>query len=218
MKRKLKLISIFLILVAIILGCARPLHRHHYILNYVPGFFEKRGGKSYPKTIRLRPLEIEKLYARPNIVYRENPFKVDFYPDHLWAVRPADMITDLIFNHLESVRLVETLVRRLDEKGTPDYELSGTIFAIEEYNSSDLWYAHLRISMVLTDFRTGRAVYSRMFSLTREVTTKTPLAVVKALSEIIDFIVSSLVVDLDHFLYNETRSNVSNAEAENFED
>jgi ABC-type uncharacterized transport system auxiliary subunit len=132
---------------------------------------------------------------------------LDFYPDHLWAVRPADMITDLIFRHLEDVRLVDAITRRLDER-SPDFELSGTILAIEEFNSGDQWFAHLRISFVMTDFRTGNAVYSRTFSQTRIVPAKNPLSVVMTLSEVMAFIASLLMIDLDNVLYERLVLNV----------
>jgi len=202
-------ITVCVLLVLLIFGCARPLRKYFYVLNYVPDKLESRRSETpYPVSIRLRPLSIEKAYARANIVYRVNPFQLDYYSNHLWAVRPVDMITDLIFSHLESIRLVETLVRRLDEQGAPDYELSGTILALEEYDSGDTWYAHLRISMVLTDFRTGRAVYSRIFDKTRIVEQQTQLAVVMALSQTMDFIASLLMRDLDDFLFEATRTNL----------
>lgn len=190
------------VIISFIFGCAKPLAKNFYVLNYTPDKLEDRkSDEPYRQTIRLRPFSIEKAYAKTNIVYRENPYQLDYYPDHLWAVRPVDMITDLVFSHLEDIRLVETLVRRLDEKGTPDYELSGTILAIEEYDSGDTWYAHLKISVVLTDFRTKNAVYSRIFDQTRKVEVHTPIVVVQTLSEIMDYMASLLMADLDNFLY-----------------
>jgi ABC-type uncharacterized transport system auxiliary subunit len=210
MKIKISALSVLLLLVLIV-GCGRPLHRNFYVLNYTPDRFDdrRRTDSPYPVTIRLRTFDIEKAYARPNIVYRENPFRLDFYPDHLWAVRPVDMITDLIFGHLEGIRLVESVTRRLDER-SPDFELSGTVLAIEEFNSGDSWFAHLRISFVLTDFRTGNAIYSRIFSQTRAVPAKTPLSVVMTLSEVMSFIASLLMIDLDNVLYERLSQRESN--------
>jgi len=197
------ILGIFIIL--IIVGCAKPLAKNFYVLNYTPDKLENRKSQTpYQRIIRLRPFAIEKAYAKTNIVYRENPYQLDYYPDQLWAVRPVDMITDLVFSHLESIKLVETLVRRLDEQGAPDYELSGTILAIEEYDSGDTWYAHLKISVVLTNYKTGKAVYSRIFDQTRVVGTKTPLSVVQTLSEIMDYISSLLMTDLDNFFFETT--------------
>ena len=209
MKRKILTASAALLIFIAIFGCVKPLAKKFYMLNYTPDRLSQRNSSTpYSIIIRLRPFLIEKAYAKPNIVYRRGAYEFDYYPDHLWAVRPADMVTDLLYSHLEGIKLIETLVRRLDEKGTPDYELSGTILAIEEYDSDDTWYARLKISFVLLDFKTGTAVYSRVFDQTREVTDKKPLGVVKVLSEIMDYTASLLVTDLDNFLYETTQKTV----------
>jgi ABC-type uncharacterized transport system auxiliary subunit len=214
MKRKIFIILTFFLIFIAVLGCVKQLTKQFYMLNYTADRLSQRNSANpYPIIIRLRPFSIEKAYAKPNIVYRKSPYEFDYYPDHLWAVRPADMITDLIFSHLESIKLVETLVRRLDEKGTPDYELTGTILAIEEYNGPDMWYAHLRISFVLLDFKTGVAVYSRIFDQKRNVENKIPLEVVKVLSQLTDVIASLLMEDLDNLLYKNTQKS-ANAETE----
>jgi ABC-type uncharacterized transport system auxiliary subunit len=201
MKKTLVFIAVLLALT----GCARPLIKNYYILNYEPDTLTTRKSETpYEKTIRLRPFAIEKIYAKPNIIYRESPYELSFYNDHLWAVRPVDMVSDLIFNHLESINLVKTAVRRIDEKTAPDYELWGSILAIEEYDSDDFWYAHLKIMAILNDYKTGKTIYSRVFDHTRKVESKTPIAVVKTLSEIMDFIASTLMTDLDKVLYEKT--------------
>lgn len=210
MRRKKMFVCLMICAVIFLLcSCAKQLAKNYYTLNYTPDNLENRKSEtSYKKTIRLRPFAIEKAYAKPNIVYRENPYQLDYYSDHLWAVRPVDMISDLIFSHLESIQLVETLVRRLDEKGAPDYELSGTILAIEEYDSGNIWYAHLKISVVLTDYKTQTAIYSRVFDQTRQVETHTPIMVVQTLSEIMDYTASLLMSDLDNVL-SEAESDIS---------
>jgi len=198
---------VFIAVLLALAGCARPLIKNYYVLNYAPDTLTTRKSQTpYEKTIRLRPFAIEKIYAKPNIIYRENPYQLSFYNDHLWAVRPADMISDLIFNHLESINLVRTAVRRIDEKTAPDYELWGSVLAIEEYDSDDFWYAHLKIMAVLNDYKTGRTIYSRTFDHTRKVESKTPIAVVKTLSEVMDYIVSMLMTDLDSVIYEHTKS------------
>jgi len=196
---------VFIVVLFALMGCARPLIKNYYVLNYAPDELPTRKSQTpYEKTIRLRPFAIEKIYSKPNIIYRENPYELSFYPDHLWAVRPADMVSDLIFTHLESINLVKTAVRRIDEKTAPDYELWGSVLAIEEYDSDDFWYAHLKIMAILNDYKTGKTIYSQIFDHTRKVESKTPIAVVKTLSEIMDFIASALMTDLDKILYEKT--------------
>jgi ABC-type uncharacterized transport system auxiliary subunit len=205
--KKIIIIAVIAISLIFMFSCARPLAKQYYLLNYTYDNLQNRKSETpYGKIIRLRPFGIEKVYAKPGIVYRESPYKLNYYNDHLWAVRPVDMISDLIFNHIERVNLVKTVVRRLDETVAPDYELSGTILAIEEYDSDELWYAHLKISVVLTDFNARTTVYSRIFDQTRKVETHNPISVVKTLSEIMDYTASMLMIDLDNFFYEQTKN------------
>lgn len=200
MKKALLLVSILLL----IAGCSKPIMKQYYLLNYQPDQLTNRiQDKPYPFTIRFKPFEIEKAYSKPNIVFRKSPYELEYYGYRHWAVRPKDMLTDLIYSHLESIDLVQNTVRRLDEKGKPDYELSGTILAIEEYDSDDTWFAHLSIRMTLVRLSDGEIIYNRLFDQRKIVEMHDPLYVVRTLSELTDFFASSLMNELDQLMFDE---------------
>ncbi len=190
-----------------IVSCAKPITKQFYLLSYQPDQLTDRLQEDpYPFTVRLRPFEIEKAYAKPNIVYRRSPYELEYYGYHHWAVRPTDMMTDQIYSHLEGLKLVQSTVRRLDEKGKPDYELSGTVLAMEEYDSEDIWFAHLKIRMTLVRLSDGVVVYNRLYDQRKIVPTHTPLHVVRTLSELTDYFASSLMNELDR-TFNEEMKN-----------
>ena len=100
----------------LVLGCSPPPSKTYYTLNYIPSPREDRLKQgAYPFTIRLRDLEIEEAYARPQIVYRKSPFELRYYFYRVWAVKPTRMLTDLVQKHLVSADLVSAVVRRYDE-------------------------------------------------------------------------------------------------------
>ena len=178
--------------------CARVPVKQYYVLNYVPTAPSARlSSTPYPFTIRLKELSIEDAYNRPQIVYRQSPFELRYYFYKIWAVKPNKMITDLIQKHLVSVNLVSHVIRRFDEGIAPNYELSGNIEAIEEYDSDQLWFAHLCIRLTLTRVADGRVLYSRLFDNRKRVYQYSPDNVVKEMSVILEFIVNQAIHDLD---------------------
>ncbi len=191
----------------LISSCSKPITKQFYLLSYQPDQLTDRlQEEPYPFTIRLRPFEIEKAYSKPNIVYRRSPYELEYYGYHQWAVRPTDMMTDQIYSHLEGLKLVTSTVRRLDEKGKPDYELAGTVIAMEEYDSEDTWFAHLKIRMILTRLSDGEVVYNRLYDQRKIVDTHSPLHVVRTLSELTDYFASSLMNELDKTLNQELKN------------
>ncbi len=178
--------------------------KQYYLLSYQPDMLNNRiQDEPYPFTIRLRPFEIEKAYSKANIVFRKSPYELEYYGYRHWAVRPKDMMTDLIYTHLETIDLTKNTVRRLDEKGKPDYELAGTVLSIEEYDSEETWFAHLAVRMTLTRLSDGKVIYNRLFDQRKLVEERDPLNVVKTLSELTDYFASSLMNDLDKVLHTE---------------
>jgi ABC-type uncharacterized transport system auxiliary subunit len=173
-------------------------------MNYVPEPMERRRNSApYPFTIRIKKLDIEEAYARPQIVYRKSPFEMQYYFYRVWAVKPVDMVSDLIEKHLSAAGLVSHVVRRLDDGAKPDFELSGKIEAIEEYDNDNIWFAHFSIRLQLTRLKDNRTLYSRLFDDRKQVLQREPEFVVRELSRIMDVRISQVIIDLDAVLARE---------------
>ncbi len=142
-------------------------------------------GTPLPIAVHLRQLEISPAYDQERIVYRYSPYEFMYYDYMMWAVKPQKMLTDLIARHLEQEKLFETVARELGDRRA-DYELSGTVDAIEELDAGDEWSAHLAYTLYLTRFGDQRVVWSRSTDLKKRVYNKAPVYVVKALSELVE--------------------------------
>ncbi len=185
-------------------SCGRAPIKQFYILNYEPEPMKSRSyANPYPYTIRVKEFDIEEAYARPQLVYRKSPFQLQYYFFKAWAVKPIRMITDVVSKHLSSARLVSHIVRRFDEGTRPDYELSGYIEAIEEYDSEEVWFAHLAIRFRLTRLHDDRTIYMRRFDRRKQVHQHDPEYVIRELSQILDFITTQAIHDLDVVLSKE---------------
>ena len=192
------------LLCGLICQCGTLPVKQYFVLNYVPSSPVARAQTTpYPCTIRLKDLGIEDAYNRSQIVYRQSPFELRYYFYKQWAVKPPRMITDLIQKHLSSIGLVRRVIRRFDEGITPDFELSGTIDAIEEYDSDQLWYAHFAIRFNLTRLSDGHVVYTRLFDNRKRVFKYSPDNVVRELSVILEFIMNQTIRDIDVVLSKE---------------
>lgn len=200
-----KFIFIFIALAALaLLTCSRPPVREFYMLSYVPPPLTNRTMQNpYAAVIRLREFSIEEAYNRQQIVFRTNPFQLHYYNFKSWAVRPARMVTDLFFRHLNSVNLVSGVVRRFDEGRRPDFEIAGFIEAIQEFDSEDALYAHLALRVSMTRLSDGETVYNRHFDLRKKVFRKETVAVVLELSQILEYVFSEVITDIDQRLASE---------------
>ena len=191
-----------------LLSCAVQNDKKYYMLNYVPTPVVANR-TPFPCTVRLRDLDIEDAYARLQIVYRQNPFELQYYYSEQWAVKPTRMITDLIEKHIVAENLVSHLVRRYDDGPRPEFELSGAIESLEEYDSEKTWFAHLAIRLQLTRLSDGKVIYARRFDNRKEVFIDKPDFMVREMSAVLEHIVSSSITDLDSVLGREYGTNAN---------
>ena len=199
-----KIVLLFICLPFLFMTCGKIPIKKFYIINYEPEpLLDRKMTGPYPITIRIKDFSIERAYAKQEIVYRKSPYELQYYYYRVWAVKPTQMITDMIQKHIAATGLVSQVVRRLDEGKTPDYELTGTIEAIEEYDSEEIWFAHLAIRMELTRMKDKRVVYYRRFDKRKRVHQHEPEYVINVLSQIMDFIMTQALHDIDVVLGKE---------------
>jgi ABC-type uncharacterized transport system auxiliary subunit len=193
---------IFVLALSLFFSCGKVPTKQFFLLNYQPEPMKQRLLDSpYPYTVRVRGFGIEEAYNRPQIVYRKSPFQMQYYFFKVWAVKPVRMITDMVDKHLTSSGLVSHVIRRFDEGGNaPNYELSGHIDAIEEYDSEDVWFAHLALRLKLIRTRDNRTMYMRHFDRRKRVHLREPEYVVREMSQIMDFIMTQAIHALDGVL------------------
>ncbi len=198
------ILLLVLLLPLFLLQCGNIPIKKFYILNYEPEPLRNRKlTRPYPYSIRIKDFDIERAYAKKQIVYRKSPYELEYYYYREWAIKPTLMITDVIQKHLASTGLVSNVIRRLDEGTAPDYELSGTVEAIEEYDSEEIWFAHLALRIELIRVKDGHTIYFRRFDKRKKVHQHNPEFVISVLSQIMDFIMNQALHDIDVVLAQE---------------
>ncbi|MDR0517880.1 MAG: ABC-type transport auxiliary lipoprotein family protein [Fibromonadaceae bacterium] len=195
----MKQLAILAIVLALI-GCfGRVADINYYQLDYVPTPKAMTNNANYPYSIRVKDFDVAEAYRRNNIVYRQSPYKLHFYSHEQWAVRPEYLVSDMIFRHLETANIFSE-VRRSIDADEPDFTISGTIRALEEYDNQDEWYAHLALHITLQDNRAKKVIWSREWNYRKKVSNLETVYVVRGLSELLECINNEAVADIDSIM------------------
>lgn len=217
--RNMRWKSVVMIVAGLFLFCSKIPVKQFYVLNYVPSAARDRlNPAAYQCTFRLRNFGVEEAYTRPQIVYRQSPFQLRYYVYRVWAVKPERMITDLFHKHLITANLVSNVVRRFDEGHKPDYEVSGIVEAIEEYDSDELWFAHIAMRINLIRIKDNRTMYSRRFDHRKRVFQHEPEYVVREMSALMEYIFTQVIHDFDAIMASEFGTPVAEPEPEDIKD
>lgn len=171
--------------------------RNYYTLDYTPRFSAPAGSqRPYPFTLEVGRLEVERAANRQNIVYRYSPHQLQYYERERWAVRPEDMIRDMIYRHLEEAGLTKGLALELIDR-RPDFRLEGTVDALERLDAGDLFYSHMAMTFKLVQTDTGEQVWTYAFDRRRRVPTGEMVRSVQALSDIFQSEMNIVATQLD---------------------
>ncbi len=177
-------------------GCGSTPPRQYFGMSYSLSDVESRETPKYPFTLRIREPDIQLAFDRSQIVYRYDPYKFKYYNYKFWVAKPQTMVAELLYRHLKHTNLFNE-VSLVYQREVPDYELHGGIDAIEEYDSGDTWYGHLAMNFRLVRFSDRKVVWAYRFDETKEVFTREPVYVVRALSELMDEQMSKMMPSME---------------------
>lgn len=156
--------------------------RRYYTLHLEP--LKHPGAQHFPGLLRVRDLDSEAAYDRFQIVIRRSPFELSYRQKDVWAVKPQRMLSDLIARGLTEQGLFSSVTRELGER-RPNYLLSGELHAIEVYDSQDTWFAHLAMGWQISDFETGRILWTYNYDDRKNIPANNVAHAVRAISELL---------------------------------
>lgn len=145
--------------------------------------------------VQVRNLDAGSVYEKFQIVVRQNPYQLRYSDLNVWAVKPNDMVSDQVARALLETNSFAGVTRELFE-ARPDFFVGGELEALEIYDSEDVWYAHLALTMYLSRFDDGRRVWSLRFDERRPVPTRTFSHGVRVLSELVGLAAGQMVAEL----------------------
>lgn len=147
-----------LLLTAGAVGCSQLIggrselrERRKFIIEAEPVRLDlPNSARPYQLRVQVERFSISRLYERDQITFRLTPEEIRHDRYNLWAVRPSEMITNAVTDYLRNARLF-TDIREDFLDTTPDLTLTGSIDAIERFDSGDRWFARLAVTMQLVD-------------------------------------------------------------------
>ena len=166
-------------------GClaARAVERNYYVLHGDP---VEPGVRARPVDglVRVRDMDTDTVYEKFQIVVRRSPYQLRYSEQNVWAVRPNQMVSDLIAQALERTHTFTGVTRQLLD-ARPQYTLAGKVIAIELFDSGDMWYAHLSLQLNLTRFGDGASIWAYEYDQRKKIDTESFEHGARALSELL---------------------------------
>lgn len=146
-------------------------------------------------TIVLEPFTTEASYDDERIVYRTNPYRLDYYQYHRWSAPPGVLVSNFFEEALEQTGKF-AVVRELEE-GAP-VVLAGRVIALEEVDTSPrLWTGRIVLELRLADAKSGAIVWSAQFEEREPLPKQSPEGLARALSTALGRIASKAAPLID---------------------
>jgi ABC-type uncharacterized transport system auxiliary subunit len=145
--------------------------------------------------VQVRNLDAAAVYEKFQIVVRQSPYQLRYSDVSVWAVKPSDMFSDQIAKALIETNSFAGVTRELFE-ARPEFFIGGELEALELYDSEDVWFAHLAITLYLSRFDDGRRIWSMRFDERSPVSTRSFAHGVRVLSELVGLAAGQMVAEL----------------------
>lgn len=137
----------------------------------------------------MEPLTTDAAYDDERIVYRTNPYRLDYYDYHRWSAAPGVLVANYLEEALENRGHVRAVRRDLTTDA--DVILSGRVAAIEEVDvDKQRWEGRIVLELQLSDAHSGETLWSEQFEEREPLADQSPeglaQALTKAMGRIVD--------------------------------
>ena len=159
-------------------GCGGKIPETRYYQLAVPTPAAAQDGDA---VLVLETLQTDAAYDDERIVYRTNPYRLDYYNYHRWSSAPGTLIGNYLEAAFEHTGKFRAVVRELSPNAA--VILGGRVVAIEEVDGAkSKWTGRVVVELSLTDARSGETLWSEQIEETEPLATQTPEGLAKALS------------------------------------
>lgn len=142
--------------------------------------------------LAVEALTTDGAYDDERMVYRVNPYRLDYYNYHRWSAAPGTLIGNYIEQAFAKSGRFRAVVHEASE-ATP-VVLGGRVIALEEIDSTKAsWQGRIVIELTLTDNATNQVLWSEQFEETENLPVQNPEGLARAISAALDRIVKRAI-------------------------
>ncbi|MEO8845847.1 MAG: ABC-type transport auxiliary lipoprotein family protein [Kofleriaceae bacterium] len=133
------------------------------------------------KVIVVEPLASDAAYDDERIVYRNGPYRLDYYNYHRWSSPPGALVGGYLEKALGRTGSFKAVVR--DQTTDAAMIVGGHITALEEVDTDPKhWLGRIAVELTLTDPKTGGIVWTQSFEETEPMAVQNPEGLARAIS------------------------------------
>jgi len=133
------------------------------------------------KVIVVESLASDAAYDDERIVYRNGPYRLDYYNYHRWSSPPGALVGGYLETALGRTGTFKAVVR--DQTADAAMIVGGHITAIEEVDTDPKhWLGRIALELTLTDPKTGGIVWTQTFEETEPMSVQNPEGLARAIS------------------------------------
>ncbi|MFT3696891.1 MAG: ABC-type transport auxiliary lipoprotein family protein [Kofleriaceae bacterium] len=175
----MKLALISLVFAAACGGSAPQVRYYQLAVNEPPAT------KLGTKVLVVEPLSSDAAYDDERIVYRNSPYRLDYYNYHRWTATPGTLVGGYLQQALGRTGDWKAVVR--EQTADASLVLGGRIVALEEVDQDKQhWLGRISLELTLTDPKTGAVVWSQPYEESEPLPVQTPEGLAKAISVALD--------------------------------
>ena len=137
------------------------------------------------KVLVVEALASDGAYDDERIVYRNNPYRLDYYNYHRWVATLGVLVGGYLEKALSRTGNFKAVLR--EQTADTSLVLGGRINAIEEVDRDPKhWVGRISLELTLTDPKTGDVVWAQPFEETEPLPVQNPEGLARAISIALD--------------------------------
>ena len=103
---------------------------------------------SVPGKCEIEQVSVNSVYAKNQIVNRNDSHEITYYMYHQWAVRPDEAIRELLYTYLDNKNLFGRIATRFS-MSVPEYRMETSISRLEIIEGKKFFSAHIKLKLEL---------------------------------------------------------------------
>jgi ABC-type uncharacterized transport system auxiliary subunit len=138
-------------------GCTGP---YYYDLHLEPQKTEEAG--RIEKVLKVDDISSGEPYLNQGIVYRNDPYRVEYSTFSQWAKRPGDVIREAVIRFYRGSGIFKRVTEEYSSTD-PELILRIIIYSIEIVREDEKWYARLALDLEIVDQRQEQVITTHSF-------------------------------------------------------